>query len=177
MSVTDAEKRTPGEIRICHAPACAVCKKDITGVIWWRRVYAREGVEIGPRTASIYATVCDFHMCDDWGFHIDYPSSRQRCHCARWSTLWNRDCGICGRTVVHTRMPGRERVGCCAEHTEMLRPAPLPKQPRQPRVVEATCRGCSNVFATRPYGRYFDRYCSHACRQRAYRAAQTKRSR
>jgi hypothetical protein len=99
------------------------------------------------------ATRNDCESCERRVWEYDW-------HCQRCHADTHNSCAWCGGC-----MPDNVRTG---PYRNMLRPK---RHRRTRRYCSTTCRGCGEVLD----GKRSDaRYCSPACRQRAYRARQQK---
>lgn len=80
---------------------------------------------------------------------------------ARHQYWYRRPCASCGRAVRFAEQRA-EYVTCCGDHAAKAR-----NVRRRQSARRAECAGCAQPV---PAGRSDLRYCSNACRQRAYRA-------
>ena len=84
--------------------------------------------------------------------------------------LYRGDCPVCGRSVVQPHLYG---AGTCSEecrHEQTLRRR---REIREIRRGKRTCETCGETFIPK---RSDSRYCSGACRQKAYRERRTTAS-
>lgn len=128
-----------------RAEWCARCGRDLDPVepVWWHG-------RLGPRRRNVapVGECCRLpdYVTRDHGWYAQQQA-----------------CEACGRAVWH-RWPSRQPV-CCEQHRYKAQAARRSAERHQAR-ADRECVGCGSTFTP---ARSDARYCSPACRQRAYR--------
>jgi hypothetical protein len=93
-----------------------------------------------------------------------------KCRLDHWEVYESRECATCGRPVHNTDRRGRRWVFCCdqcrAQHQSSRQAAVARERRAEARDVSRPCLECGEHFEPR---RADSKYCSPACKQKAYR--------